>query len=162
MNITKIYPSRQIQTDWKGAEIQKTNWQNGCKTFIGRFIRCNNSMVRKGVGVENAERGHKNNIIDASDLKSLDFDLQRKTWMGLNRFRTSHGRSGYVLVKWGFKNDTHYTTVNWKAKRWIRILNTCPHRILSGGGGKKSDGHGWKIWIWAFKRKFIGGCYWNT
>jgi len=44
-------------------------------------------------------------LVTNPTIKQPGFDLERSTWVTLNRIRTGHGRSGHMMYKWGLRDN---------------------------------------------------------
>jgi len=57
-------------------------------------------MGKRLANIENP--GNQKLVINLT-IKQPGFDLERNTWVTLNRIRTGHGRSGHMMYKWGLQ-----------------------------------------------------------
>ncbi|XP_055714426.1 uncharacterized protein LOC129808680 [Phlebotomus papatasi] len=62
------------------------------------------------------------------------FDLRRREWAMLNRFRTTQGRCAYLLHKWGMA-DSPECDCGSAFQTMSHIVNDCPRRGFVGGLG---------------------------
>jgi len=59
------------------------------------------------------------------------FDLERKDWTLLNRFRTGHGLCAATLHDWGIRDDPFCACG--KKQTMLHIVNECPLTKFPGG-----------------------------
>lgn len=79
---------------------RKQSWKTAAKLIHDNFNV--NEMWQDEWSQENPD---SNNLIDDPSSKVPGFDLPRKQWSMINRFRTGHGRCGYVMHKWRATDD---------------------------------------------------------
>lgn len=71
-------------------------------------------------------------IIQEPNIKPKGFDLPRRTWATLNRFRTQQGRCKKMLKRWGFTNEA-WCDCGEEEQSMEHILEKCQKRALEGG-----------------------------
>jgi hypothetical protein len=64
-------------------------------------------------------------------IKQLGFDLERNTWVTLNRIRTVHGKSGHMMYKWRLRNN-EMCDCGYKFQTIEYITTECPIRVFKG------------------------------
>jgi len=70
-------------------------------------------------------------LVAAPSLCPPGFDLPRRQWSMLNRFRTGQGRCGVNLVRWGQATDP--TCGCGAPQTMSHIVNECPLTMFNGG-----------------------------
>lgn len=71
-------------------------------------------------------------LIDDPSEITPGFDLPRKQWTTINRFRTGHGRCSHLMHKWRFK-DSPSCSCGCPEQTMAHIVNDCPDRKFPGG-----------------------------
>lgn len=71
-------------------------------------------------------------LIQDPTEKVPGFDLPRKYWTTVNRFRTGHGRCNYLMKKWKFVESAS-CTCGTPEQTTAHIFNECDERCFHGG-----------------------------
>ena len=70
-------------------------------------------------------------LIDDPSVRPPGFDLPRRSWALLNRFRSGQGRCATNLVRWGQATDPHCSCGD--LQTMLHIVNDCPQTRFAGG-----------------------------
>ena len=70
-------------------------------------------------------------LVDDPTIRQPGFDLQRRHWSALNRFRTGQGPCRANLKKWGLTTDDHCRCGS--TQTMDHIISSCPLTKLDGG-----------------------------
>lgn len=73
-----------------------------------------------------------NHLVDDPTTRVQGFDLPRKLWTTVNRFRTGHGRCNYLMHKWQYADDPTCSCEHPELTT-AHIVNDCPERKFDGG-----------------------------
>ncbi|KAL4154377.1 hypothetical protein QTP88_000254 [Uroleucon formosanum] len=76
--------------------------------------------------IENPD--NRNLVINPTN-KQPGFDLERNTWVILNRIRTGHGRSGHMMYKWKLR-DNGTCDCGYESQTINHITTECPIRAF--------------------------------
>lgn len=104
---------------WLDTEIQSANFDinNAWKSFWTESPNFSNKSI-----IENPHQ------------KLAGFNLERKEWKMLNRFRSGHGCSANQMFRWNFSNSPFCDCGDGSVVQSIsHIVNECPLRKLNGG-----------------------------
>lgn len=69
------------------------------------------------------------NLVPDPTVRVTGFDLERREWCTLNRFRTNHGRCNYLMHKWNYRDDPSCDCGNTNQT----IVGSCNLRSYPGG-----------------------------
>jgi hypothetical protein len=69
-------------------------------------------------------------VVDPT-IRLPGFDLPRRPWVSLNRFRTGHGRCGESEFRWGLRDNPNCSCG--QVQTMIHIVEHCPLTRLKGG-----------------------------
>ena len=70
-------------------------------------------------------------LIDDPTSQVPGFDLPRREWVSLNRYRTGVGRCFHNLHKWGYSDSPSCKCGAWQTM--AHIVNDCPLSRFEGG-----------------------------
>jgi hypothetical protein len=65
-------------------------------------------------------------------IEPLGFDLRRREWVLLNRFRTSEGKCAFLLHRWGYSNATN-SDCGHPCQTMDHIIDNCPIHAFKDG-----------------------------
>lgn len=88
-----------------------------------------NQLWRDSWNIDPPQNGHL--VVDPT-TRVPGFELPRRSWTALNRFRTGHGRCNHLMHKWRFKDDPTCSCGH-PEQTTNHIVNDCPERSFDGG-----------------------------
>jgi len=98
-----------------------------------RNVNINESQVaNKWIDKPKEESSENNHLIRDPNNALSGFNLPRKQWALLNRFRSSHGRCACVMSKWGLGTSSSCQCEN-PNRTTSHIVEECPLFSFEGG-----------------------------